>query len=134
MIVTTALMCMALNVFNEARGESFAGQLAVATVTMNRAKTEDRVCKTVFAHRQFSWTIGTKIVSGGYVIPKHSVPKDTEAWLRAVRVAEIALSGKAFDFSFGAKHYHADYVSPRWADAGKMTSVVGRHLFYRNIK
>ena len=44
-------VCLAKNIYFEARGESLAGKLAVAKVTLNRTKHEDfpdSVCKVVY--------------------------------------------------------------------------------------
>jgi N-acetylmuramoyl-L-alanine amidase len=57
MSIENALLCLALNVYHEARGETVEGQVAVAMVTMNRAGWDTRnVCPTVYKPRQFSWT------------------------------------------------------------------------------
>lgn len=37
-MIETAVLCLALNVFHEARGEPETGQWAVAQVTINRAR------------------------------------------------------------------------------------------------
>ena len=36
MILETALMCMAANIYHEAKNQPMAGQIAVAQVVMNR--------------------------------------------------------------------------------------------------
>lgn len=44
-----ALLCLALNVWHESRGEDLAGQYAVAFVTINRAKESHAdICEVVF--------------------------------------------------------------------------------------
>jgi len=51
--------CLALNIYHEARGETFEGKLAVAAVTLNRVRHKrfpDGVCEVVWQPRQFSWT------------------------------------------------------------------------------
>ena len=35
------------------------------------------------------------------------------------------------DITFGATHYHADYVYPAWRKSKTKTLVVGNHIFYR---
>ncbi len=53
------LVCLALAVYEEARGEPLVGQEAVAMVVLNRARQAHRpVCQVVFAPGQFSWTKG----------------------------------------------------------------------------
>ena len=49
-IFANALMCMALNIYHEARNESTMGQLAVGQVVMNRVYDDrfpDNVCDVV---------------------------------------------------------------------------------------
>ena len=70
MILETALMCMASNIYFEAKNESKLGQLAVAQVVMNRMydhRYPDTICdvvkqgltykngKVVLGKCQFSW-------------------------------------------------------------------------------
>ena len=129
MVVNTALMCMALTVFHEARGEPIIGQYAVAMVTLNRADNDkSRVCKEVFKPKQFSWTnSGVEKTTQGW---KVATPKDDHAWWLARRIAKQALSGKMPDFTSGATYYHAKSVQPKWAAKMVQTKRLGNHLFY----
>src|SRR3569832_1942068 len=78
MILATAAMCLALNIYHEARGENIAGQYAVAMVTMNRAKHDkSKVCGVVLKPHQFSWT--TKMVHNKRLL-KAGQPKVKQAW------------------------------------------------------
>lgn len=115
-----ALMCIALNVYHESRGEPIEGQRAVAHVTLNRAREKkQRVCDVVFAPAQFSWTIADPPI------------RDERAWKRALQVSRQALrAGPAADPTGGANHYHATYVSPRWAGSMERTAHIGTHVFY----
>ena len=59
-LITSAIMCLALNIYNEARGEPIAGQYAVAQVTIQRTaspKWENTICGAVYEYKQFSWTL-----------------------------------------------------------------------------
>ena len=49
-MLTTSLMCLALNIYHEAKNQSFIGQVAVAQVVMNRVKDTrypNTVCEVV---------------------------------------------------------------------------------------
>ena len=133
MILTTAAMCMALNVYWESRGESIPGQYAVAQVTMNRAHTKDKVCEVVMAKKQFSWT--EKMVvrkSGKYVLSAKAIPKDEYAWWKAQRIAAMVLEGrKGIPLAEGTTHYHTTAVKPYWAKNYRMKAIIGRHAFYQ---
>ena len=71
---------MALNIYHEARGEVTEGQIAVAQVTVNRAKDKrwpDTICGVVYQSKQFSWT---------HMIKDHK-PTDDAAWKKAQVIA-----------------------------------------------
>jgi len=66
----TAIECLALNVYHEARGQSEKGWLAVALVTLGRALPEYKkfpkdVCGVVYQDKQFSWTFNKDILARG---------------------------------------------------------------------
>ena len=53
-----ALVCLALNVYHEARDQPFIGQVAVAKVVMNRVHDDryhDDVCEVVMQGPTYSW-------------------------------------------------------------------------------
>ena len=61
-MIETALLCLALNVYFEARSEPIAGKIAVAEVTLNRVASQDypnTICEVVLQENQngcsFSW-------------------------------------------------------------------------------
>lgn len=81
MDLPAALLCLALNVYFEARGEPETGQYAVAHVTLNRARSnKTTVCQEVHKPNQFSWT------RTRYRVPH----KDDESWKKAIRIAREA--------------------------------------------
>ena len=52
----------AMNIYHEARGEPVKGQIAVGTVTMNRANWDVKeICPVVYAPKQFSGRLCTNI-------------------------------------------------------------------------
>jgi spore germination cell wall hydrolase CwlJ-like protein len=132
MVIASALLCLSLNVYHEARSESIPGQYAVALVTMNRAKeSQSSICRTVFKSKQFSWTNGQFVqVKNGYRVSLKMTPKDQHAWKLAKRVAQVTLSGRMLDFTKGANHYHTVAVAPKWAMKMDRTRKIGKHIFY----
>lgn len=136
MIVATALMCLSLNLYHEARGEPVLGRYAVAMVTLNRAQQDqDRVCKEVFKSKQFSWTGGVQKTAAGWKLPPHLKPKtddpiEAHAWQTAKTIAKVSLEGRMYDFTRGSDHYHATYVSPGWARVMEPVKHIGQHIFY----
>lgn len=122
-----AAVCLALNVYFEARSEPIIAQFAVAQVTINRVQSElypDTVCDVVWQARQFSWTHDGK----------SDKPKEVEAWHTAQWVAKLALrdNGKfLYVVPTSAVHYHADYVKPYWIRECVRVSQIGSHIFYK---
>ena len=117
--------CIATAVYFEARGESLEGQLAVAEVVLNRARSgryPATWCGVVTQHAQFSF------VRGG-VIP--AANRSSEAWKRAVAIARIAQQGSNRLLAPNVLWYHANYVSPSWGRRLARSSVIGAHIFYR---
>lgn len=130
MILESAVICLAANIYHEARNQFIPGQYAVALVTVNRTgKDPSKVCKTVLAPHQFSWTTkGIKYVAGK---PTMKRPKEAEAWDRSVRIAEVVLSGQFYDITDGAKFYHTTQVKPTWSEKFRFIATLGLHKFYR---
>jgi len=119
-ITTTAVLCLALNAYHEARGEGAAGVHAVTNVVMNRVadtRWPDDPCAVVYDADQFSWT------NAG---PLHV---DAERLLDMKEMVVDALMLP--DSTGGATHYHADYVAPFWAAHYPITEEIGAHIFYK---
>ena len=113
------ILCLALNIYHEARGEPIPGQIAVALVTLNRAKRQkEKICPVVYKPWQFSWTIHDALPI-----------KERDSWYRSVRIASFAW--KYYDFTGGATHYHNETVNPTWADKLTYLGKIGNHHFYR---
>jgi len=117
MILEAAVVCLALNLYHEARSEPIEGQFAVAQVVLNRAdRDQAKVCGVVQAYRQFSWTLRPPSV------------KDMEAYRHAQGVARLALQMP--DFTGGATHYHNLSVSTYWVTNMTVLRQYGNHIFY----
>lgn len=133
-MIELAAVCLALNIYFEARSEPIGGQLAVAQVTMRRAQqNKDKVCEVVLAHKQFSWLNGKTKKKGSMVLAAFEQPKDKQAWKKAKQVANMALSKQTWDHSKGAKFYHTKKVSPKWNRKLVKVAVIGNHIFYRDV-
>jgi N-acetylmuramoyl-L-alanine amidase len=131
MVLATALMCLAMNIYHEARGEPIMGQYAVALVTLNRAEAHGtKVCTEVLKSKQFSWT--EKLVHKRTVV-KAGAPSDPDAWKKALIIARVSLAGRMPDFTHGAMFYHERRVHPKWRMAMEPTKSIGNHVFYRQI-
>ncbi|UCH74313.1 MAG: cell wall hydrolase [Rhodospirillales bacterium] len=125
------LQCLALNVYFEARGEPYEGQVAVAHVVMNRA--EDRrfpgyVCGVVQqggkdSHDcQFSW----------WCDRLDDEPTHMADWELAKQVAHRVYWGDVADPTEGALWYHATHVRAYWRGQYQKSRTIGNHVFYRD--
>ncbi|MFM0095585.1 cell wall hydrolase [Paraburkholderia nemoris] len=131
-VLASALLCLAANVFFESRGEPIPGQYAVALVTMNRAGHDPRkVCQEVTKPKQFSWTtLYLQRRRGSFSVKQEYVMKDEDSWDRATKIARVVLSGRFPDITNGATYYHATYVHPGWRKEVVYREKIGNHLFY----
>jgi spore germination cell wall hydrolase CwlJ-like protein len=117
------MKCLAGAVYFEAKGESLAGQLAVARVIMNRkdsGRFADSLCGVVYQRGQFSF------------IRNHAMPAIAtagRAWREAVAIAQIAYNDSWNSLAEGALYFHARRVSPNWGRA--RVALIDNHVFYR---
>jgi hypothetical protein len=117
-------MCLAKAVYFEARGESIEGQLAVAQVVLNRAKSgiyPPTVCGVVTQPAQFSF------VHGGQMPPPDTA---SECWHKALAIADIATKHLATSLASNVLWYHATYVAPAWGRQHVRVAQIGMHIFY----
>ncbi len=135
--------CLAAALYFEARGESKMGQIAVAQVIINRARSHfypNSLCGVIWqnSHKhnrcQFSFTCDNKM----------DMIRNRKAWLQAKKVAQAFVSGNtpklasnvtspAHALSKRARrstHYHATYVRPSWSRKLQRMGQIGRHIFY----
>ena len=134
--------CLAKNIYFEARNEPFAGQFAVAMVTLNRVYDKNfpnSICEVVYQglhyasghpkrdRCQFSW----------YCDGKVDDVKNKRAYMESETIADLvmeqykALKAKGLDLTEGARYYHTYEVSPRWSKVYPVVGRIGDHIFYR---
>jgi len=126
--------CLADNIYFEAAHEPLDGKLAVAQVTLNRARDAGvSVCNAVYfkainphtgkKEAAFSWTLGARWRPKG-------VDPLLHAW--CAELAHEALAGvRALPLPDDVRFYHAIYIRPRWANEHEKVTRIGRHIFYR---
>ena len=139
------ILCLAKNIYHEARGEEDDGKIAVSNVVINRVNSKNfpsDVCSVVYQRNQiifidmilkilpipalcqFSWTCDLK--------PNDSF-NDSKSWKSSQKIAKEVFQGLHNDITDGATHYYnPDKVStPSWAKELQKTKVIGRHHFYK---
>jgi spore germination cell wall hydrolase CwlJ-like protein len=125
-------VCLACNIYFEARGESLRAQINVARVTLERLDSPAyprTLCGVVWQPYQFSWTRDGKT----------DKVYDGDAWARALFLAGTMVS----DYRFGNKYtgsgktmngvlwYHSKKVKPKWSRKMRHHITDGEHIFYR---
>lgn len=123
--LTPDLKCLAQAVYFESRGEPIEGQLAVAEVVINRARSGQYpadYCDVITQPAQFSF------VHHG-VIP--TADETSAAWQKAKAIAEIAQQNLWQTKAADALYFHATYVNPAWAHQKVQLAQIDTHIFYR---
>ena len=118
-----AVMCLALNIYFEARNQPIDGQLMVAEVTLNRVASPDfpnSVCGVVWQPGAFSWT------NDG----KSDKPRDLKAFAQSVIIANEVLNDPSVLLGTPATYYHEKSIHPYWADKYVEVGQIGDHIFY----
>ena len=134
--MVSQLMCVALAIYFEARGEPDAGQIAVAHVVRNRIEDPrypNNACDVV--KQGYYWNgnpIRNMCQFSFYCDGKPEDPHDEQAWRDALYI--VHLSGLIPDITGGATHYHSIKVFPEWAYTGQVTTNIHKHVFYTGIK
>jgi len=120
--------CLTQAVYYEARGETPAGQRAVAQVVLNRTRHSaypNTVCAVVF--QRTSTTCQFSFACDGSA----NRPVDLRAWRRAEQVAAKALDGAVMAEVGNATHFHVARISPSWSSQLHRVNQIGSHIFYR---
>ena len=122
--MSVALICLALNVYHEARGEPISDQVATAQAVIVRVRSPlypNSICSVVRQrdgeHCQFTWVCES--------IPNY----DARAWLTARLIASAVLAGSGHA-DFSATNYHARRVRPDWAHLTPIGGYGGEHIYY----
>lgn len=130
----SSLTCLTTALYHEVRGESRAGQLAVAEVISARRRSRsypNTFCGVIYQNAtkrnrcQFSFACDGKT----------DLPRDLKTWAKMKKLAGDFLAGRASAPSVrGATHYHTIKVSPKWRWAMKRIGRIGAHIFYKDPK
>ena len=121
--------CLARAVYFEARSEPEMGQLAVAKVILNRVKDPNypkTICGVIYQGANRNNSCQFSFACDGL----SDQPTVRASWNQAKKVAAKAMAGdQSIEIMTAATHYHADYVTPKWAAPFKRVIKIGRHIF-----
>lgn len=127
--------CLAQAIYHEARGESEVGQMAVANVIVNRARSGKfpaTLCGVIYQnadkgyHRcQFTFACDGRT----------DAPGERRAWARSADLAksvyvEFALGEPVGAVPGSALYYHTTNVNPSWSNTYNTVAQIGSHIFY----
>ena len=132
-------MCLALNLYWEARDQPVIGQIAVGLSTMNRVSDKrypDNVCDVVKQAKYNAWDMDNPIRHrcqySWFCDGMSDLPSDGKAMLEATILAQNIYYGRVTDISDGATHYHATWIeTPYWAYEMTTLFTIDDHIFYR---
>lgn len=127
--------CLAQAIYHEARGETATGQLAVANVIVNRARSgqfPDSLCGVIYQNAdkgrykcQFTFACDGR----------DDTPGERRAWAKSVDLAQRVYAEFATGEEIGvlpgsALYYHTTAVRPSWANTFSRVASVDSHIFY----
>ena len=137
-------VCLAKNMYYEARNQGLAGQLAVSLVVMNRVKDDrypNTICEVVeqgpvresWKKNGVFYPIRNRCQFSWFCDGKSDEPKEPITYKRLLDLALVLVYDdiQIVDFTEGATHYHADYVFPAWRKSKTKTVEIADHIFYR---
>jgi N-acetylmuramoyl-L-alanine amidase len=122
-ISAAAILCLALNIYHEARGEPFISQVGVAAITINRTQAKgfpkSGVCGVVNQPHAFSWTS-----------IKHPKVRDQKALKASLYLARRVLDKKQDISLFKGRLYfnHKDLGKRRHTTYAVIKA--GHHYYY----
>lgn len=113
-------------VIGEAANQGAKGMAAVASVIRNRAAEKGKSPAEIVAEpHQFA----------AFSNPGEKVQKDMQdpaLRAEATQIVQSIFSGNVPDPTDGADHYHADGITPDWANSMAQTTKIGNHIFYKS--
>ena len=134
--------CLAKNIYFEARNEPFAGQFAVALVTLNRVNDTafpDTICDVVYQgiHTSDGFPKRDRCQFSWYCDGASDEVRNPKAYKVTLKTANLAMlqydkiKSEGLDFTEGARYYHTHEISPRWSKTYPKVGRIGEHIFYR---
>ena len=134
--------CLAKNIYFEARNEPFAGQFAVALVTLNRVHDSafpNTICEVVYQgiHHADGFPKRDRCQFSWYCDGASDEVRNQRAWATVQKTANLAMlqyssiKAEGLDYTEGARYYHTYEVNPRWSKTFPKVGRIGDHIFYR---
>lgn len=129
--MNTALMCMAMAIYFEARSEPESGQYAVAEVIMNRVNSPRYPMDVCSVIKYDPGSGDTDCHFSFWCDGKAEIIDDPAAFERALGISIDVLTETYQPLlPEEAMWYHAGHVQPGWAERLTLVAEKGNHLFY----
>jgi spore germination cell wall hydrolase CwlJ-like protein len=126
--MTGEILCLAVAIFFEARGEPIDGKELVANVILNRvehSRYPDTICGVVNQRKQFSYTHdGLSDEPMDY-----DTYHDRLAWVSSKDMARYVVSNGVINGD--VIMFHNTKVDPYWTSSYTLSGAVGGHIFYQ---
>lgn len=136
-IKESEVRCLAMNVYFESRGESYAGRLAVMWTTKNRVDSRgfpSSYCSTIH-HRSVSDSEGVEVTTCAFSWTCDTLTQsiNRKLYLEIEIMAREFLKGELGpDITSGATYFHNSSVRPSWTKRLERTVTIDQHTFYRS--
>lgn len=136
MVLESALLCLSLNIYFEARSETIRSRTAVAEVTMVRANNDQKnICNVVYQKNAFGWVERNNRNSSHYLrkVNSHKGPKNKKAWEESKILANNVIRGKYRKvLPKRATHFYNLKIDPqpKWATKQRYVATVESHRYY----
>lgn len=121
------VLCLALNLYHEARGSTERDIRGVAWVTRNRVESPfsrgRNYCGIIWERGQYSWTVRSV---------NNLLPREIETWHRMVRISQDVIDGNVTDPTNGANtFYRSSLGTPAWTRRGTGRIAIGSHTYVK---
>lgn len=135
------IVCLAKNMYFEARNQPDEGIEAVGFVTLNRVESglfPNTICGVVYDAKYHADTKGNKPIRYGcqftwYCDDIEDKIVDVETWNHVYGIAyNLYLNYKTMDdVTKGATYYHTTSAHPKWDKVSVKTAKIEDHVFYK---
>ncbi len=115
--------------YAEARGESFEGMMAVASVIKTRAtRSKISLAEVCLQDKQFSCWNGLKAVPEFFISGERIEPDDLQARSKCFGIAWVLMVSKR-KWDHLTHFYNPDKATPGWAYDLRGVRTIGKHVF-----
>ena len=117
-------------IYAEARGEPWAGKMAVASVIKTRSMRSGlSMAEVCLQNKQFSCWNDLTEVPGYFITGEGIQPRDLTARMKCFGIAWALMVSDDVKWDYLTHFYNPDKATPAWAFELRGTRTIGRHVF-----